>query len=101
MTEDMLETLAKTNDDIAIVATELKNSIQRINSSTAIWKILNDNSLPANLKNSLYNARTATAKANEMINDLQAVVSDIKSGKGSLGAVLKDTSYAAILEKPS
>lgn len=47
---DMLQTLAKTNNDVALIAAELKSTMQRINSSTAIWTLLNDNTLPENLR---------------------------------------------------
>ena len=42
-TEDMLQTLSKTNNDVAVIASELKSTVQRINSSSALWEILNDN----------------------------------------------------------
>ncbi len=96
---DMLQTLAKTNNDVALIAAELKSTMQRINSSTAIWTLLNDNTLPENLRASLSNARAATAKANTMIHDLNQLVVDIKEGKGSLGALLTDTVFATNLNE--
>ncbi|HYM92803.1 MAG TPA: MlaD family protein [Chitinophagaceae bacterium] len=93
-TDDMLQTLAKTNNDVAIIAAEMKTTIQRINNSTAVWKILNDNTLPQNIRTSLANVRSATAKANEMVNNLNTLITDVKSGKGSLGAILTDSTLA-------
>ncbi|MBL0135040.1 MAG: MCE family protein [Chitinophagaceae bacterium] len=98
-TDDMLRVLYKTNTDIAIVVDNLKTTVARINNSTALWSLLNDNSLPADIKKSAENIRLATAKANTMVNDLSTVVSDVKSGKGSLGAILTDTSFAVHLNE--
>lgn len=95
--DEMLQTLAKTNNDIAFISSELKNTVSRINNSKAIWDILNDRTLPENLRASLLNARLATSKADEMAGNLNQIVHDIKSGKGSLGAVLTDTSLAVNL----
>ena len=93
-TDDMLQTLSKTNQDIAVIAAQLKLTVQRINNSSALWKILNDETLPQNLRTSAANVQLATARAAVMANDLQALVNNIKNGKGSVGAVLTDTSFA-------
>jgi phospholipid/cholesterol/gamma-HCH transport system substrate-binding protein len=92
-TDEMLQTLGGTSYDIAIVAKELKHAIQRINSSTAIWEILNDNSLPRDLRASFINTRLATAQASATANDLHLLVTDIRNGKGSLGMLLSDTQF--------
>jgi phospholipid/cholesterol/gamma-HCH transport system substrate-binding protein len=98
-TNDMMQTLAKTNNDVAVIATEMKNTIRRINSSTAAWEILNDKTLPQNLRTSLANVKAATVKANEMVNNLNSIVKDVKSGKGSLGAIITDSSFAKNLNQ--
>lgn len=96
-TDDMLQVLSKTNQDISVIATQLKITVERINNSSALWTILNDETLPRNLRTSAANVQLATARAAVVANDLQSVVSNIKNGKGSLGAVLTDTSFAANL----
>ncbi len=97
-TDEMLETLNKTNKNIAIISEDLKNTVQRLSQSTAFWDILNDKTLPDNLKATLTNIRNASnkadnliVKADNMVADLQTVVQDVKNGKGSLGGLLKDT----------
>ncbi|ULQ54627.1 MlaD family protein [Flavihumibacter fluvii] len=91
---EMMETLSKTNADVAIIASELKYTIQRINSSSALWKLLNDTTIPKQLRQSVTNIRAATGKANEMANNLNAIITDVKNGKGSAGAILTDTALA-------
>ncbi len=97
--DNMVNTLSGTNNDLAVVAAELKSTLLRINSSAALWALLNDSSLQRNLSASMANIRSATAKANTMVNDLDGLVLDVKSGKGSLGAILTDTSFAANLNE--
>lgn len=96
--DDMMQTLAKTNEDVAVIASQLKNTVLRINKSTAIWEILDDKTVPQHIRSSLINVRSATAKADRLIGDLQLVLTDIKEGKGSLGAVIKDSSFAFQLQ---
>ncbi len=90
-TDEMLEVLNKTNQNIAVISEDLKNTVQRLNNSTAFWEILNDKTMPDNLTNALLNIRNATDKADNMVAELQTMVSDINNGKGSLGGILKDT----------
>lgn len=92
-TDEMLRTLSKTNNDLAEISREIKNTIIRINSSKGLWKLLNEETLPQNLKQSAANIRAATNKANQMMRDLHNVVRGIEDGNGSLGVLLKDTGF--------
>jgi phospholipid/cholesterol/gamma-HCH transport system substrate-binding protein len=93
-TDEMLQTLYKSNNDIAIIAAELKTTVQRINNSSALWALLNDKSIPQDLRIAVGNIRLATGKADNMANNLNAIITDVKNGKGSVGAILTDTSFA-------
>ena len=93
-TDEMLQTLYKTNNDIAVIADNLKTTVQQINNSSALWALLNDKSIPRDLRISLANIRQATGKAGNMADNLQAIIMDVKNGKGSVGTILKDTSFA-------
>lgn len=94
-TDEMLRTLNKTNNDLAIITENLKITVTRINNSKAIWNVLNDESIPKNLNQSLANIRKVTQTAGFMANDLQLMVSGVKSGKGTLGKIITDTVIAA------
>lgn len=96
-TEEMLQTLYNTNNDVAVIAANLKKTVQRINNSTVLWGLLDDQSIPEDLRISVGNIKSATAKAGDMANNLDVIISDVKSGKGSLGAILMDTSIASNL----
>ena len=93
-TDEMLQTLNRTNNDIAAIAANLKTTVLQINNSSALWALLNDQSIPKDLRTSLTNIRLATGKAGNMADDLHDIVMDVKEGKGSVGAILRDTSFA-------
>ncbi len=98
-TDEMLQTLYKSNNDIAIIAAELKTTVQRINNSSALWALLNDKSIPQDLRIAVANIRLATGKADNMATNLNAIITDVKNGKGSLGAIITDTSFAKNLNE--
>jgi phospholipid/cholesterol/gamma-HCH transport system substrate-binding protein len=93
-TEEMLQTLSKTNNDVAIIASELKSTVQRISSSSALWDILNDKSIPQDLRMAVANIRKATARAGNMVDELFTIINDVKNGKGSAGVLLTDTAFS-------
>jgi phospholipid/cholesterol/gamma-HCH transport system substrate-binding protein len=93
-TDHILKTLSNTNNDISEIVGGLKLTVERINNSTALWELLNDKSLPKELRQSAVNLRQTTSKAGLMADDLNTIIADLKAGKGSLGILLKDTSIA-------
>lgn len=93
-TDEILETLYNTNSDVAKIAAGLKTTVERINNSKGLWNLLNDQSIPENLRISVARIRLATGKAGKMVNDLGDIIVGVKNGEGSVGAILKDTSFA-------
>ncbi|WP_431209489.1 MlaD family protein [Puia sp. P3] len=83
-TDDMLQTLSKTNENIATISEGLKQTIRRINSSSALWRLLDDSSLPANTRSALSHIRQASANADRLTGDLQDLISDVKKEKAPL-----------------
>jgi phospholipid/cholesterol/gamma-HCH transport system substrate-binding protein len=93
-TDEILETLYNTNSDVAKIAAGLKTTVERINNSSGLWNLLNDESIPGNLRVSVARIRLTTGKAVKMVNDLDEIIVGVKNGEGSVGAILKDTSFA-------
>jgi phospholipid/cholesterol/gamma-HCH transport system substrate-binding protein len=93
-TEEMMETLSRTNNNLELITEDIMKTVQQINSSTALWRILNEQSLPNNLASSMANIRMATVGTNELISELQEIIHAVKNGEGSLGMILRDTSIA-------
>jgi len=93
-TEEMLETLDKTNKNIRDISQELKLTVLKINNSSALWKLLTEETLPDNLRASSFSIRKAAANADGMVQDLHTIINDLRAGKGSLGSILTDTAIA-------
>lgn len=93
-TDEMLELLNRTNQNVAVISEELKNTVQRINNSKGLWEVLENETLPRNIHASVNTIRSATVKADLMLKDLQTIIADVKQGKGSLGKIITDTAIA-------
>lgn len=93
-TDEMLRTLSRTNEDIAVIASELKLTMHRLNTSSPMWEILNDKEVPVSIRRSAMNVQAATARANKLVSDLETLITDVQEGKGSVGILLKDTVFA-------
>jgi phospholipid/cholesterol/gamma-HCH transport system substrate-binding protein len=98
-TDEMLQTLYKTNNDLAVISNEIKTTIQQINSSNALWKLLNDDYIPTVIRASATNIRKASETAAIMANNLNDLVVEVKNGKGSIGELLTDTSFSRNLNE--
>lgn len=95
-TDAMLQTLDKTNNNIALISEELKGTVQRINESK-ILELLNDKELSPVLRSSLKNIHEATANARDMAVNLDIIVKGIRKGRGAAGLLLTDTAFAGNL----
>lgn len=93
-TEDMLEVLSGTNQDMAQIAEELKTSIKRINANTVLWDLLEDETMAKNIRVSLNKVRQAAGETNELVISVHALVEDVRAGQGALGYLLTDTILA-------
>lgn len=92
--DDMLRTLEKTNTDVGVIAANLKGLSLRLNTNSGLLTLLEDQSMPQNLKAAAINVQMATARAANMARSLEEVVNNVKEGRGSLGVLLNDTSFA-------
>jgi phospholipid/cholesterol/gamma-HCH transport system substrate-binding protein len=98
-TDAMLRVLNSTNNDVAAIAAELRSTVQRINRSNGLWELIDDKSIPHNIRASVANIQSASGKTLSMVNDLNALVTDVRAGKGSVGTLLTDTSFAQNLNR--
>jgi phospholipid/cholesterol/gamma-HCH transport system substrate-binding protein len=98
-TDQMLQTLFKTNNNIAEVSEGLKATIRRIQSSSALWAILEDRSLAGHVRSSLTRIDHAASNADAITRDIQLLVAQMKGGRGSVGKLLADTAFYADLDQ--
>lgn len=97
-TDQMLETLSRTNNNIADISADLKITTKRLNNS-ALWDILADKKTAGSLKSTLLNLQRVTGNANELSENLNIVIKNLKNGKGTAGAILSDTAMAGNLQQ--
>jgi phospholipid/cholesterol/gamma-HCH transport system substrate-binding protein len=96
---EIMETLRRTNENVAVISESLVETIKRINSSAQLAVLLDDTSLSDNLRASLVNLRTATGEASSMMKDLHDVLAAVERGEGTVGTLLKDTALAYNLDQ--
>ena len=89
--DQMMRTLDITNRNVAAMSEDLKQTVQRINRSVAVWEILDDANLPQYVKNSLKNLQSATARANTLVGDVSLMIKEVATAEGGMVALLKDS----------
>jgi len=95
--DEMLQTLSKTNNNVATISEALKTTVLRLDTS-AIFDVLNDKNIGISVRSSLKNINNASSNASEMTRGLDQIVKQIKQGKGATGVLLTDTAFAGNLK---
>jgi phospholipid/cholesterol/gamma-HCH transport system substrate-binding protein len=90
---EMLMTLSKTNVNAEDVSAGLSILVHRLNSSKALWGLMNDSGLSPNLSRTFNNICRASANVNRAAGVLYAIIQDVKAGKGAAGTLLEDTGF--------
>jgi len=98
-TYDMLRTLDRTNENLARITEGIKVTVQRINESAGLWNLLSDRRMAANVSSSMEHVRRSSEEAEATLRDLHALVSAVKQGQGSAGALLTDTQFIHNLDE--
>lgn len=89
-TDEMLQTLSQTNQNIAGISEALKISVLRLNQSK-LMALLDDPAIGSRLRSILKNMDNTAAQANHLALNLNSLVNNIKTGKGLAGTLLNDT----------
>lgn len=93
----MLQTLSKTNNNIATISEALKTTVLKLDTS-AIFNVLNDKNIGISLRSSLKNINDASNNTSEITGGLNQIVIRIKQGKGAAGLLLTDTAFSGNLK---
>lgn len=98
-TDEMVRTLNRTNEDVAVIAQNLKTFTQQVNNSKGLWRILNDTTVAEDVKIAIKNLKITTQKTTIIAGDLSTIINNVKAGKGTVGALLKNDSFAIKLNQ--
>jgi len=90
-TDEMLQTLSRSNENIAFLSEDLRNTVRKISRSTTLQSLLNDSSLVPNLRATLQHIKGASVNAQAFTEDIRQLILQTKEGKGSVGRLLTDT----------
>jgi phospholipid/cholesterol/gamma-HCH transport system substrate-binding protein len=91
-TGNVLRTLAKTNESIAVLAGDLVDVMHQIrNENGIVAQLLNDTVIYKNLKLTTEDIRKLSWKTLVLMGDLEQLTAQVKQGQGTVGMLLVDT----------
>ncbi|MDO7852453.1 MlaD family protein [Hymenobacter convexus] len=95
--DDLLGTFDKSNKNLVGITQDLRQITGKLNGSNALWELLDDRALADNLRRSLRNAATASARLSAASQDVAGLTGGVRRGRGPLGYLLTDTAFAGQL----
>ena len=91
-TADLLNTLGKTNENIAIFSNDLIRITEKIDKGKGtIAMLLNDSMMASDLRHSIKNIQLTTAYLNKAGKQINSIAEQIQSGEGLVNTLLYDT----------
>ena len=91
-TADMLETLNTTNENAAQLTADLLKITKAINTGEGVLgKLINDQEMAANLRNSLENIEKVSRSSSETVDQVNVILSQIDMNEGIAGVLFRDT----------
>lgn len=93
-TDQMLQTLSRTNQTVAKIAEEVLATVQLINQSSELTTLLNDKSLSLNLRRSLEDLHNTTQKASILMDNALSTFKLASEGNGTIATLLTDTTLS-------
>lgn len=98
-TDEITQKLSRTNDDIAIIAQNLKEVSIKLSSPNSLTSILADSLLAGNIQTTLINFKNTSANTSVLSKDMVKYMNEIQKGKGLLGTLFKDSTMTLELKK--
>ena len=93
----MLATLNLSNKNLVGITTGLRSVTDKLNDSKALWQLLGNEQLPADVSRTLGNAAAASAQLNGAAADVRLLTRGVRQGRGPLGYLLTDKAFAGQL----
>ncbi len=90
--QDMLNTLSVTNENAALLTSDLLKVTQSLTKGKgALGRLLNDTLMANDLKETITNLKLSSNQVNRTLHELQKTLKTINSGDGVAGVLLSDT----------
>jgi phospholipid/cholesterol/gamma-HCH transport system substrate-binding protein len=87
-----MRTLNATNNNLLAISSDLKSISGRLSVDNSLWQLLSDTSLSYKVRGAIINLELTSERTAIITGDLKAMVADVRSGKGNIGAIITDTS---------
>lgn len=98
-TDEMLQTLNTTNENVAVITANLKEITTRLNQSNSLWSILSDTVMASDLRKVVKDIRAAGISTSGLTRDASEMVKKFKNGRGPAMALFTDTLMTQKLQK--
>lgn len=98
-TDEMLQTLNTTNENIAVITHNLKEITAKLNSRNSFWNFLSDTLIVQDLKHAVSSIRKAGSNTERMTGDAARLVHTLEGGKGLANTLFTDTAMARQLSR--
>jgi phospholipid/cholesterol/gamma-HCH transport system substrate-binding protein len=87
---DMIKTLAVTNDNIKNITTDLKEIVSKLNQQSSVLNMMSDKSVKDNLTETILHLNESSKHAMNFTLQLNTISDEMIQGKGTLGLLLKN-----------
>lgn len=92
-TDEIFRKLNKTNEDISIIAENIRMLTDKFNHPDALISILGDTMISEHIRNAVVNVQLTSQRTARITGDLSNIIKETKEGKGVIGGLLTDTSF--------
>jgi phospholipid/cholesterol/gamma-HCH transport system substrate-binding protein len=93
--EEMVRTLNTTNENLAVITSDLRKFTSKLNKERGVLRLIDDSISAENIRQALVSIRDAAYNANQVSIQLNQFAADLNSGKGLAGTLLTDTVAAS------
>ncbi len=97
-TDEMLQTLNTTNENIAVISRNLREITGKLNSRNSLWNFLADTLIVVDLKQAVGSIREAGVNTVRLTDNAARMVHNLESGKGIANTLFMDTTLTRQLQ---
>lgn len=94
-TDAMMQTLDRTNENLAAITDDLRQVSARLNDPDNLVGLLTDTAMGAVLRDAVHQLNAAAGNARALTDGVNSLVADVQGGKGAIGVLLADDAAEA------
>lgn len=92
-TDKIMRTLSETNNEVFLIAQNLKDITDKVRQENMIWNLLEDSLITHNIRNTMNNLDYVSRDLSAISTSFRRMTSDIENGKGLVGSLLYDSTF--------